>query len=540
MCKWFTNAVIYSLDVETFFDSNNDGIGDFKGLTVKLDYLSGLGVTCLWLLPFFPSPNRDNGYDIKDYYNIDSRLGDLGDFVRFMSRCKELGIRVIIDLVVNHTSIQHPWFQMSRKDKDSPFRDFYVWKDKPQSFDKEKLMFHGEEEGIWTYDSKAEQFYLHHFYKEQPDLNISCPALRNEILKIIEFWLVMRVDGFRIDAAEMLIESYGLEQVSSKSLERFLEEIRTFASSKNPDVLLLAEANISPKKTHIYIKGNARMNMLFNFYVNQHLFLALSKCDATIIGKSYQKIFKETHSHQLLNFLRHHDELSLVLLSDKEAEFVFESFAPEKRMRIYRKGIRRRLAPMMNNNLSKLQMLYSFLFSMPGAVLLRYGDEIGMGEDLSLPGRTSVRTAMQWSSAARGGFSKATRRKLVHPVIRHGEFSFKKVNVMAQQTEPNSLLNFIERLITTRKQIPEIGSGNVRFVNGFSKKILLHFCEVESVTLLFVHNFSDELFTIPVADLLKENQRYFEALRDVNSILDAELLILAAHGFVWLRIEDIN
>jgi maltose alpha-D-glucosyltransferase/alpha-amylase len=537
MHKWFNNAIIYSLDVETFFDSNDDGIGDFKGLTAKLEYLSGLGITCLWLLPFFPSPNRDNGYDIKDYYGIDSRLGDLGDFVRFMSRCKELGIRVIIDLVINHTSIEHPWFQLARKDRDSPFRDFYIWKDKPEPFDQEKLMFHGEEDAIWTYDSRAGQFYLHHFYKEQPDLNIGCPALRNEILRIIEFWLFMRVDGFRIDAAEMLIESYGMKQADKRHLEGFLEEIRAFASSKNPDVLLLAEANIPPKKAGIYLKEDNRMNMLFNFYVNQHLFLALSKCDATIIGKAYQKIRKGTRSHQLLNFLRHHDELSLALLSDKEVEHVLERFAPEMNMRIYKRGIRRRLAPMVNNDTRKLQMLYSLLFSLPGAVLLRYGDEIGMGDDLSLAGRTSVRTPMQWSSAPHGGFSKPARKKPVHPVITQGVFSFKKVNVLAQQKDPDSLLNFVERLITTRKQAPEIGTGGYRFLKSPSKKIMLHLCEGENTTLIFIHNFSDELFTIPVTDLVKYDQRFFEVFRDANSILNTELLILAAYGFIWLKIE---
>jgi maltose alpha-D-glucosyltransferase/alpha-amylase len=270
-----------------------------------------------------------------------------------------LGIRVIIDLVINHTSIEHPWFQLARKDRDSPFRDFYIWKDKPEPFDQKKLMFHGEEDAIWTYDRSARQFYLHHFYKEQPDLNIGCPALRNEILRIIEFWLFLRVDGFRIDAAEMLIESYGMKQADKRRLEGFLEEMRAFASSKNPDVLLLAEANIPPRKAGVYLKEDKRMTMLFNFYVNQHLFLALSKGDVTIIGKAYQKIRKGAESHQLLNFLRHHDELSLVLLSDKDVEHVFKSFAPEMNMRIYKKGIRRRLAPMINNDISKLQMLYT-------------------------------------------------------------------------------------------------------------------------------------------------------------------------------------
>lgn len=540
MDKWFLNSIIYSLDVETFYDLNDDGIGDFKGLTEKLDYLSGLGVTCLWLLPFFPSPNRDNGYDVIDYYNIDSRLGDLGDFVQFISRCKELGIRVIIDLVINHTSHKHPWFQQARQDKASPFRDFYIWKDKPEPFDKKKLMFHGEEDEIWTYDRKARQYYLHHFYKEQPDLNIGCKALQNEILKIIEFWLFMRVDGFRIDAAEMVIDSYGMNASDKKSLERFLEEIRSFAASKNPDVLLLAEANITPKKMSVYFKEDKRMNMLFNFYANQHLFLSLSKYNATVLGKAYGKLSqsKGTHRYQLLNFLRHHDELSLALLSPADADYVFNEFAPGKHMRIYERGIRRRLAPMINNNIPRLKMLYSLLFSMPGAVLIRYGDEIGMGDDLKLPGRTSVRTPMQWSPAQNAGFSNALGRRLVHPVIKQGEFSFERVNVLEQQREHNSLLNFAERLISTRKQSRQMGAADFRYRPGPSEKVLIHICKNKNESMLFIHNISDEVFTIPVDDLRKEREHLFEVLQDDNSIFAGDLVILAAYGFIWFKIEN--
>jgi maltose alpha-D-glucosyltransferase / alpha-amylase len=537
MTKWFKNAIIYSLDVETFCDLNADGVGDFKGLISKLDYLSGLGITCLWLLPFFPSPNRDNGYDVKDYYNVDDRLGDLGDFVQFIKRCRELGIKVIIDLVINHTSIEHSWFKQARKDEASPFREFYIWSDKPLPFHKKDLTFHGEEPTMWTYDKQAGQYYLHRFYKEQPDLNISSPALRQELFKVMEFWLCLGVDGFRIDAAEMLIENYGMNNVKNKELELFLDQIREFLMSKNPDAILLAEANIPPKRVSTYFQDNKRMHMIFNFYMNQHLFLSFVKQDYRDLVKAFKKLPKPTLGQQWLNFLRQHDELTLALLNDTQAKTVLDIFAPDEEMRIYNKGVRRRLAPMVNNDQRKLQFLYSLLFSLPGAVLIRYGDEIGMGDDLSLEGRTSVRTPMQWSSRVHGGFSNAPSRKLVHPVIREGEFAYEQVNVLAQQRNPDSLLNFIERLITTRKQIPEIGEGNYKFFEPDQKEIIIHQCEQGNVRMLFLHNLSDQALKVPLKKLIRENEVVFEIFCDPGSRTEEKHFSLNTYGFMWLRCE---
>lgn len=538
MAKWFRNAIVYSLDVETFHDSNGDGVGDFQGLISKLDYIAGLGATCLWLLPFYPSPNHDNGYDVSDYYNIDARLGDLGDFVQLISKCKDLGIKVVIDLVINHTSREHPWFKAARKSKSSPFREFYIWSDKPKKFSKEDLLFSGEEHTIWTYDDLAGQYYLHRFYKEQPDLNYTSTVLRQEILKIVEFWLHMRVDGFRIDAAELLIENYGMDSRPNHHPESFLNDIRRFVQSINPAAVLIAEANILPARTKKYLTGDDRMHMVFSFFINQCLFLSAARENASILVKAFNALRRPTENQQWLNFLRQHDELSLRLLSDRDAISVLQAFAPHKQMRIFKNGIRRRLAPMVGNDQRKLRMLYSLLFALPGAVLIRYGDEIGMGEDLSLEGRASVRTPMQWSNTKNAGFSSAHFRSLVHPVIREGEFSYTKINVLSQQRDPDSLLNFIERLITTRKQTPEIGIGTYQFLKGPSRKLLVHRCQFENVGMLFMHNFSAEVFTIPVESLIQEHNFLVEIFCDGQSTLDEGLIILDSHGYIWLRIEN--
>lgn len=536
--RWFKNAIVYSLDVETFLDGNGDGIGDFQGLISKLDYLSGLGITCIWLLPFYPSPNRDNGYDVKDYYNVDERLGDLGDFTQFMSRCKALGIKVVIDLVVNHTSNEHPWFLEARKNKTSPYRSFYIWSDEPKPFKKTEVLFPGEEDEVWTYDEVAGQYYFHRFYAAQPDLNFGCVQLKKEILRIVEFWLYLRVDGFRIDAAERVIESYGLARNERVLVDDFFEDLRTFVASKNPDALLLAEANVAPKEIKVYLKKDKRMHMLFNFYVNQQVFLSLATQDATILSSSFSALPARDEHQQWLNFLRHHDELSLALLSRRDSEVVLQEYAPLAVMRIYRKGIRRRLSPMMDNDPKYLRLIYSLLFSLPGAVLLRYGDEIGMGDNLSLEGRTAVRTPMQWSPAHNAGFSSAHPNTLVHPIIREGEYSYKKINVLNQQCDPNSLLNFIERLITTRKQTPEIGNGKYAFSKRAPRSVLIHTCTHENVSMLFLHNVANTIATLPLYDFIAENKIAFEILSDGESVVLGDLVVLEGLGFLWIRIEN--
>lgn len=418
---WYKNAIIYSLDVETFMDGNGDGVGDFIGLTKRLNYLSGLGVTCLWLLPFYPSPNRDNGYDVMDYYNVDPRLGTLGDFVEFMHQAREHGIRVIIDLVVNHTSDQHPWFQSARADKNSKYRDYYVWSNNPPKDTKDKIVFPGVQEGIWEYDEQAGAYYLHRFYKEQPDLNTANPEVREEIRKILGFWLELGVSGFRIDAAPFLIEPLGIEDAKLEELRSLLPEMREFVSQRRGDAVLLAEANVPPDQIPVYFGDGDKMHMLFNFLLNQYMFLALARKQAAPLIEGLKLLPDSPHIGQWVNFVRHHDELTLDRLTKDKQEEIFAAFAPDENMQIYGHGIRRRLPPMLGGDRRRLELVYSLLFSLPGTPLLRYGEEIGMGDDLSLEGRTSVRTPMQWSSEPNGGFSTAQQDALPQPVISQGE-----------------------------------------------------------------------------------------------------------------------
>jgi maltose alpha-D-glucosyltransferase / alpha-amylase len=531
MTRWYSNAIFYSLDVETFFDSNNDGIGDFQGLTKKLNYISGLGATCLWLLPFYSSPNRDNGYDVEDYYSIDPRLGSMGDFCDFMAKAKQLGIRVVIDLVVNHTSHTHPWFQSARKSKHSPFRNFYVWSDTPIPFP--KLMLKGEEDTVWTFDEEAGQYYLHRFYKEQPDLNVGNPVVQEEILKVMRFWLCLGVSGFRVDAAELLVENYGLETTQAE-LIRFLNKMYVSMMRENPDAVLLAEVNGGPRVIETFLHEEGRVQMIFNFFINQNLFLSLAKEDTTVIGRALKALPKIKNDHEWLNFLRIHDELTLSLLPRKEREYVFRKFGPKKTMQIYDRGIRRRLAPMLRNDRRHIELTYSLLFSLPGVPLLRYGDEIGMGDNLDLSGRNSVRTPMQWSSDINAGFSSADNERLPHPIISEGAFSFRKVNIFDQQLKDKSLLRWMQQLILIRKQAPEIGESRPTVKKNRHKAILIHEYKSDTGGLICVHNFSARRVRLPRNEITRNSswKRCFGS----GTINDsAQFLTLGPYGYLWLR-----
>lgn len=541
---WYKNAIVYSLDVETFMDSNGDGIGDFPGLTQRLDYLSGLGITCLWMHPFYPSPNRDDGYDVMDYYNVDPRLGTLGDFVEFMHEAKERGIRVLIDLVVNHTSIQHPWFQAARSDKNSKYRNYYVWSDNPPPIDPAELIFPNAEDSIWEYDKQSGAYYLHHFYKEQPDLNISNPVVRDEIRKIIHFWLELGVSGFRVDAVPYFVKNVeGL--VQQYELESFLEDIREYVSSRNAEAVLLAEANVEADSFSIYFGNGNRMHMLFSFFANQKKFLALARQDATSLADGLKQLPDIPRSGQWLNFVRHHDELTLDQLSDAERKEIFQAFAPEARMQIYGRGIRRRLPPMLKGNRRYIELTYSLLLTLPGIPLLRYGDEIGMGDDLSLSDRDSVRTPMQWTDEPNGGFSTAAPDRIPKPVISEGEYGYKRVNVADQQRDPDSLLNWFDRAIRIRKQCPEFGCGQWEIVETDKPCVFAHRCVWEGKTLIALHNLADRACVVTLkAD---PHRRLVELFGDHASLTrhdrldepwqNSQPISLEPYGYRWFRIE---
>lgn len=533
---WYKNAVIYSVDVEAFKDSDNDGVGDFKGLKHRLNYLSSLGVNCIWLLPFYDTPNKDNGYDVRDYYQIDRRLGDFGNFVEFLDAAEEVGIRVLVDLVVNHSSDQHIWFKEARKDKNSPYRNYYIWsKTKPKDDGKHAIL--GAEQGNsnWEKDKTSGEYYYHTFYPNQPDLNVSNPAVRKEIKKIMHFWLKLGISGFRIDAAPHMIRQKGEEKFDGDPHEVF-RDFREFVENQKKDAILLAEVDVEPKKYKKFFGEDDQMHMLFNFYLNNYIFLALATEKAAPLEKALKNLHHDSEKEQMANFLRNHDELDLERLTDKEREEVFKVYAPEENMRIFDRGIRRRLAPMLKNNRQKIELAYSLLFTLPGTPVLRYGQEIGMGEDLSLKGRDSVRTLMQWSAEENGGFSNAPRKKLVRKIISKGPYSYEKVNVNDQHRDPGSLLNWMDRAINFRKECPEFGWGEYESVETDHPQVFAHIRRSDKGVILALHNFSQEEVNVQLK--LKEEIELLDVFGDRKyDRIDQKTseIKLSPYGYRWLK-----
>jgi maltose alpha-D-glucosyltransferase/alpha-amylase len=493
-CRWYKEAIIYSLDVDTFKDANGDGIGDFSGLTQSLRYLSGLGVNCVWLLPFYPSPNRDNGYDVTDYYNVDPRLGTLGDFVEFMDEAGKRKLRVMVDLVLNHTSNEHPWFKEACRSRSSPFHDYYVWRyDEPPDTSAEAI-FPPEQEGVWSYIEAVNGWYLHRFYSHQPDLNVGNPKVRAEMKRIIAFWLKLGVSGFRVDAVPFLVE---MRDIQGEKAEHtfdftFLREFREFLTWTQGDAVMLAEANVDRDEQLVYFGADDRMHMVFNFLVNQQIFLSLARNSAEPLREGLRQMPRIPPHCQWGMFLRNHDELSLDRLASKERELCFAQFAPEERMRIFGRGIRRRLAPILGGDRRKILLAYSLLLSLPGTPVLWYGEEIGMGDRLDLPGRFSVRTPMHWSSGRNAGFSTAPGERLIRPVISGGEYSHERINVETEQRDANSLLCALQQMIRARLHHPEFGCCDFRLLELKDSSVLGHRCQWEGQSIVALHNFSGE------------------------------------------------
>lgn len=493
---WYKNAVIYCLDVEKYLDASGDGVGDFEGLSRRLEYLAGIGVTCVWIQPFYRSPNRDNGYDVCDYYSVHPDHGSLGDFVDFMNHAKAVGIRVIVDLVVSHTSDTHPWFQSARSDPNSPFRDWYVWsKERPTDHD-DGVVFPGVQETNWTYDEKAEQYYFHRFYEFQPDLNTHHHMVRKEITKIMGFWLELGVSGFRMDAVPFLIErkGAGVEAVQDFGL---LHELRDFLQWRCRDAILLAEANVPPEESWRYFgERGDNLQMMLNFPVNQRLFYAMATCDLDPLKWALEQTAERPHAAQWVQFLRSHDECDLGRLTDQQRQRVFDALAPDENMQLYHRGIRRRLAPMLGNDRRRLELAFSLLFSLPGTPMLQYGDEIGIGDDLSLPERECARTPMQWSRERHGAFSRA--ETVVRPVIDDSEYGYQRVNVADQRRDPHSLLSWITQVIRTRRECPEISWGKFTILDTGTRDVLALHYEWRGTGLLVLHNFAGEPRTASV------------------------------------------
>lgn len=545
---WYKNAVIYCLDVETYMDGNGDGIGDFIGLTERMDYLTGLGVTCIWLMPFYPTPNKDNGYDVMDYYSVDPRLGSLGDFVEFTRRAEERGIRIIVDLVVNHTSNQHPWFQEAVKNRDSKYWNYYLWSEERPENINEGIIFPGFQETTWTYHEKAEAYYAHRFYDHQADLNITNPEVQEEIQKIMGFWLAVGVSGFRIDAAPYLVEMRQADNLFGQVDDPYIyiNKMRDFLSWRRGDAILLAEANETVDDLPNYFGNGDRMQMLFNFWGNQHLYLALARQEAAPLAQAFKDLPPIPPTGQWANFVRNHDELSLDKLSSAEQDDIAAAFAPDREtMWIFERGIRRRFAPMVNGDLQRLKLAYSLLLTLPGTPVINYGEELGLGDDLSLKERNPARTPMQWSSAPNGGFSTASPENLILPVISEGEYSYQKVNVASQRCESDSLLNWMERAIRLRKETPELGWGKWRILETHHPSVFAHRCEWQGNVTIAVHNLSSasckatlKLNSEDVGHCLVDPFRNQpnEALGSIDSV-DYELE-LSGYDYRWLNVSD--
>lgn len=538
---WYKNALIYNLSLDGFLDTNGDGIGDFDGAMRRLDYLQGLGVTAVWLAPFQPSPMRDHGYDIKDYYGVDPRYGSLGDFVEFSRACAQRGIRLIIDLVVNHCSDEHHWFQQAVNHPDSKYRDYFIWADeKPKDAD-EGVVFPGMQESTWTWHPKVEAYYFHRFFAFQPDLNMANPEVQREMLKIVGFWLELGVSGFRMDAVPFLIAEEGINVKDPKPAYSMLRDIRALAQWRKGDAVLLAEANIEPDTAREYFGDHGeRLHMIFNFPVNQALFYALASGDSMPLREKLEGSHGIPDAAQWANFLRNHDELDIGRLPPEQKEKVFEAFAPDEEMRIFGRGIRRRLAPMLGGDRRRIELANSLMMTLPGTPVIRYGDEIGMGEDLSLKGRDAVRTPMQWSAGKNGGFS--TSDDPVRPPIDEGAYSFEHVNVAHQRTEDDSLLNWSERIIRLRKELPEIGWGRFQVLETNPGILAIRYDWREQASV-FVHNLEDRLVHCSIGMGTSQAGALMCLLTDEEIEAESEgvyPIVLEPYGYRWLRFGGLD
>jgi maltose alpha-D-glucosyltransferase/alpha-amylase len=537
---WYKNAIIYSLNVGTFMDSNGDGVGDFEGLSRRLDYLSGLGVTCLWLQPFQPSPNRDAGYDVTDYYGVDPRHGSSGDFVDFTHQATQRGMRIILDLVVNHTSDQHPWFKSARRDTNSKYRNWYAWSQKKPKGYNRGMVFPGVQQSTWSYDRVAREWFYHRFYEFQPDLNTQNPEVLTEIQRVMGYWLELGASGFRVDAVPFIIET---QQPGRQRILRYelLSEFRSFLQWREGDAVLLGEANVIPEENLRFFGDEGdRMHMMFNFFVNQHVFYALASGDVRPLIQALEATQNIPPLCQWASFLRNHDELDLGRLTKEQRNIVYERFGPEESMQLYRRGIRRRLAPMLGNQ-SQLQLAYSLLFSLPGTPVLRYGDEIGMGDDLRLKERNSVRTPMQWSDDPQAGFS--TAKKTILPVIGKGPWSYERINVEAQRRDPNSMLNWTERMIRLRKECPEFGWGTYKILKTGNSAVLAMRFDWRNNSIVTLHNFDEKPKSIFLDVGVKEGERLINLLAGEHSEAGPDgkhTIVLDGYGYCWYRVGSLR
>jgi maltose alpha-D-glucosyltransferase/alpha-amylase len=536
---WFKHAVFYEIHIRGFYDGNGDGSGDFAGLTEKLDYLQWLGIDCVWLLPMYASPLRDGGYDIADFFSIHPDYGTVEDFRRFVEEAHKRGMRVIADLVMNHTSSDHPWFQESRSAADGPKRDWYVWSDSDDRYPEARVIFVDTESSNWTWDNAAGAYYWHRFFQHQPDLNYDNPELREAMLGVLRFWLDLGLDGFRMDAVPYLYEREGTSCENLEETHGFLKHVRRELSDRYVDRVLLAEANQWPEDVVQYFGDGDECHMAFQFPVMPRMFMALRREEAAPIYEILDRTPPIPDNCQWGLFLRNHDELTLEMVSDEERDYMYDEYAKDPRMRL-NLGIRRRLAPLLDNGRDEIELMHAILFSLPGSPVLYYGDEIGMGDNVYLGDRDGVRTPMHWTGDRNGGFSRADFAQLYLPPLMDPVHGYQAVNIEAQLRSPTSLLRWLQRFIALRKAHPVFGLGTYEPIHPSNPRVFAHLRRFEEDVVLCVHNLARS------AQAVELDLSQLEGMVPVEMLGQSPfppigklpyLLTLAPRGFFWFQLR---
>ena len=538
---WYKDAVIYQVHVRTFQDSNGDGIGDFPGLTQKMDYLQELGITALWLMPFFPSPLRDDGYDIADYRSVHPSYGTLDDFKKFLASAHERGIRIIIELVLNHTSDQHPWFQESRSSRDNPKRDWYVWSETDTRYRGARIIFLDTEMSNWAWDTISKSYYWHRFFSHQPDLNFDNPVVREEIWQVMKFWLEMGVDGFRLDAVPYLVEREGTNCENLPETHAILKDLRRRLDQDYPGRMILAEANQWPADLRPYFGDGDEFHMAFHFPLMPRMFMGLKLEDRKPITEILQQTPEIPPSCQWCLFLRNHDELTLEMVTDMERDYMYDSYARSKGMRL-NLGIRRRLASLLDNDRRRVELMNGMLMSLPGTPIIYYGDEIGMGDNIYLGDRNGVRTPMQWSGGWNAGFSSADPESLYSPVISNPVYGYQAVNVLSQKRSEHSLLSWMQHIIRVRRSTPVFGGGSIEFLYPANHRVLAYIRKLGNEVVLVVNNLSNAAQAVELdlrrykGNLLIEmfGKNLFPRVGELPY-----LLTMGPYQFYWFRLRRI-
>lgn len=537
---WFKDAIIYELSVRAFYDSNGDGVGDFNGLIQKLDYLEDLGVNTLWLLPFYPSPRKDDGYDVTDHYDVHPDYGTLSDFKAFLKEAHARGIKVITELILNHTSDQHPWFRRAKKAKaGTRYREYYVWSDTPEKYKDARLIVQSDEASNWSWDNEAKAYYWHRFYRHQPELNYENPEVQMEMIKVIDFWMKLGVDGFRMSSVPFLFEEEGTSCENLPQTHAFLKRIRAHIDKHYKDRVLIAEANLWPEDAAAYFGNGQECHMNFNYPLMPRLFLGLRTEDSYPIIDILEQTPVTPPNCQWALFLRNHDELGLEMVTEEEKDYLFKAYATDPHTK-YNTGIRRRLAPLLNNDRRKIELLYTILFSLPGTPVLYYGDEIGMGDNIYLGDRFGVRTPMQWSMNLNAGFSDANPQKLYLPVITDPVYRYESVNVATQSENPSSLLWWLRQVIAMRKRLSVFGRGDMKFIDSTNSKVLCFMRSHNKQRIILVANLSQfsQVTTLNLSEFKDcDVTEVFSQNRFMNVGEGQYTITIGPYGYYWLQLD---